>query len=122
MRKDALQINTIDEYNGQFPFEIKEKLEKIRQLIKSISPEAEETIKYQIPTFKIKGKNLIHFAAFKKHIGFYPSSSGISAFKNKLFQYKTSKGAVQFPLNEELPMELIREMVQFRLKEMSTQP
>lgn len=120
MRIDASKINTIEEYNGQFSLEIKEKLEKIRQLIKSTAPEAEETINYQIPTFRIMGKNMVHFAAFKKHIGFYPSPSGISAFKDELSRYKTSKGAVQFPLNEALPMELIRNMVKFRLKEMHT--
>ena len=120
MHKDALPIKSIDNYIAQCPNEIQKSLQSIRQIIQSVAPEAVETINYQIPTFKINGKNLVHFAAFKAHIGFYPSPSGISAFKEQLSKYKISKGAVQFPLNEELPMELIRKMVQFRLKEMHT--
>jgi uncharacterized protein YdhG (YjbR/CyaY superfamily) len=117
MQKD--DFKTVDEYIQQFPSDIQELLIKIRESIRSVATEAEETINYQIPTFKIKGKNLVHFAAFEKHIGFYPSPSGITAFKNELSKYKTSKGTVQFPLKDELPLQLIMEMVQFRLQEMN---
>ncbi len=113
-------FKTVDEYIRQFSPGTQELLEKMRKSILSVAPEAEESINYQIPTYKTKGKNMVHFAAFKNHIGFYPSPSGILAFKEELSKYKTSKGAVQFPLKEELPIHMIMEMVRFRLKEMNT--
>jgi uncharacterized protein YdhG (YjbR/CyaY superfamily) len=85
--------------------------------IRKVAPEAEEAISYQMPTFRLAGKNLVHFAAFKNHIGFYPVPTGIAAFKKELAAYKTSKGAVQFPLDQPLPLKLIARMVKFRVKE-----
>lgn len=84
--------------------------------IKKSAPEAEEKISYQIPTFYLNG-NLIHFAGYKNHIGFYPTSSGIKAFKKELSKYKNSKGSVQFPLDEKLPLALIKKIVKYRVKE-----
>jgi uncharacterized protein YdhG (YjbR/CyaY superfamily) len=106
----------IDEYIAGFPKDIQEILEKIRMTIRKAAPDAQETISYQIPTFTLKGY-LVHFAAFKKHIGFYPTSSGIEKFKQELSVYKTSRGTVQFPLDRPIPYELIRRIVKFRAKE-----
>ena len=86
------------------------------QVIRDCAPEAKEAISYQIPTFKLNG-NLVHFAAYKNHIGFYPTSSGIEAFKERLSKYEISKGTVRFPINEPIPFELVKEMVKFRVKE-----
>jgi uncharacterized protein YdhG (YjbR/CyaY superfamily) len=88
----------------------------VRQAIREAVPEAIEAISYQMPAFKLNG-NLVWFAAFKNHIGFYPTSSVIEAFKEKLSPYETSKGTVKFPINEPFPFDLIKEMVQFRVKE-----
>ena len=107
---------TIDEYIAQFPEEIQLKLQEIRAVIHAAAPEATEKISYQMPTFYLRG-NLVHFAAFKKHIGFYPVPSGIAAFEAELAPYKRSKGAVQFPLDEPIPTELIGRIVQFRVAE-----
>jgi len=106
----------IDEYIMQFSPEVQKILEQLRQTIKDAAPEAEEKISYQMPTFYLFG-NLVHFAAYKNHIGFYPSPTGIDAFKNELSQYKSSKGAVQFPIQEPLPLELIKMIVAFRVVE-----
>lgn len=108
--------STIDEYVATFPNEIQQKLTELRKTIHETAPEAEEKISYQMPTFAQNG-NLVHFAAFKNHIGFYPAPSGIENFTEQLAKYKTSKGAIQFPLNEEIPLDLVREIVRFRLKE-----
>jgi len=108
--------NSIDEYICNFPSEIQIKLLQIRSTISEIVPQAEEIIKYAMPTFVLNG-NLVHFAAFKNHVGFYPTPSGIEAFKQELLVYKTSKGAVQFPLNKPLPLELISKIVKFRVHE-----
>lgn len=91
-------------------------MERLRKAIKEEAPQATETINYQMPTFKLNG-NLVHFAAYKNHIGFYPAPSAIEAFKDKLSSYKTSKGAIQFPLDKSLPIDLIREMVRYRIRE-----
>jgi uncharacterized protein YdhG (YjbR/CyaY superfamily) len=107
---------TIDEYIQGFPDNVQDKLRELRQLIHEIAPEAQEKISYRIPTFYLNG-NLVHFAAFAKHIGFYPTSSGISKFKSELSRYKTSKGTVQFPIEEPLPVELIRNIVRYRVQE-----
>ena len=107
---------SIDEYIAQFPEEIQQKLQEIRAVIHAAAPEATEKISYQMPTFYLRG-NLVHFAAFKKHIGFYPVPSGIAAFEEELAPYKRSKGAVQFPLDQPIPTELISRIVQFRLAE-----
>lgn len=107
---------TIDEYIAQFSPEIQEILQSLRKLIREAAPEAGEKISYQMPTFTLNG-NLVHFAAFKNHIGFYPAPSGVEAFQEKLMDYKTSKGAIQFPIDKPLPFDLIREIVTFRVSE-----
>ena len=106
----------IDAYISAFPEEIQTLLESVRQTIREAAPEAEETISYQIPTFKLHG-NLVHFAAFKKHIGFYPTSSGIRVFQDELPDYEISKGTIRFPINKPLPLDLIDKIVRFRVKE-----
>jgi uncharacterized protein YdhG (YjbR/CyaY superfamily) len=110
------KISTIDEYINSFPKEIQDILETLRQVIKEQAPEARETINYQIPTFVLHG-NLVHFAAYKNHIGFYPTPSAVVYFQKELSKYKTSKGAIQFPIHDPLPITLIRKMVSFRVKE-----
>ncbi len=108
---------TINEYIQTFPPEIQDILAKIRQTIHQTAPEAVEAITYQMPTFKLKGKNLVYFAAFKKHIGFYPLPSGIKSFEKELAPYARSKGTVQFPLDKPIPYDLIEKIVRFRVKE-----
>jgi uncharacterized protein YdhG (YjbR/CyaY superfamily) len=116
MIKARKQVASIDEYIQSFPKEIQKLLSEMRLAIRASAPEAIEKISYQIPTFYLNG-NLVHFAAFKNHIGFYPTPSGISAFKDELKEYKSAKGSVQFPLNKPLPLDLIRRIVAFRVKE-----
>ena len=110
------KFNTIDEYISLFPKNIQEILEKIRHTIKKSAPQAEETISYQMPAFKLNG-NLVYFAAFKDHIGFFPTSSGVAAFKKELSKYATSKGTIRFPLDKPIPFDLVRKIVQFRVQE-----
>ncbi|MBI4936708.1 MAG: DUF1801 domain-containing protein [Nitrosomonadales bacterium] len=107
---------TIDEYIASFPTEVQAMLGKLRQTIRKIAPDAAEKISYRIPTFYLNG-NLVHFAAFKHHIGFYPTSSGVSAFQDELSKYRASKGAIQFPFDQPLPLNLIERIVAFRVKE-----
>jgi uncharacterized protein YdhG (YjbR/CyaY superfamily) len=107
---------SIDHYIISFPEPVQKKLVKLRDLIREQAPEAQEKISYQMPTFFLNG-NLVHFAAYSKHIGFYPTSSGIRAFRSKLSKYKNAKGSVQFPIEEPLPVELIKRMVKFRVEE-----
>ena len=114
------KTSSIDNYISQFPKETQMILEKLRELIKNLAPNAEEIISYKIPTFDINGKHLVHFAAFKKHIGFFPTPSVIIAFKNELSEYKTSKGAIQFPFNKPIPFNLIQKIVKFRIEEIKT--
>lgn len=109
--------NSIDEYIAEFPPETQKVLEEMRTLIKAAAPNTTETISYAIPTFDLKGKHLVHFAGFKNHIGFYPTSSGIEAFAEELKPYKSAKGSVQFPLGRPLPADLIRRIVEFRVRE-----
>ena len=116
MTRSKIKLQTIDEYIGTFPEGIQEILEEVRRLIRETAPDAEETINYKIPTFKLNG-NLVHFAAYKTHIGFYPTPSGIEDFKEELSQYKPAKGSVKFPLNKSIPYKLIRRFVEFRVKE-----
>ena len=108
--------NNIDEYIAGFPAEVQELLEQIRVAIKNIVPDAVEVISYGMPAFKLNGI-LVWFAAYKNHIGFYPHSSGIEVFKKELSIYKSSKGAIQFPLDKPLPLKLITEIVRFRVIE-----
>jgi len=108
---------TIDEYIAEFPPQTREVLEQMRALIGGLAPDATETISYAIPTFDLGGKHLVHFAGYEKHVGLYPAPSGMEAFKEDLKPYKTGKGSVQFPLDQPLPVELIRRIVEFRLAE-----
>jgi uncharacterized protein YdhG (YjbR/CyaY superfamily) len=107
---------SIDDYIASFPPDVQEILEKIRSTIREAAPEAEETIKYRMPTFTLNG-NLVHFAAFKKHIGFYPVPTGIEKFKKELSVYAGGKGSVQFPLDKPIPYDLINRIVRFRTEE-----
>jgi uncharacterized protein YdhG (YjbR/CyaY superfamily) len=116
MKANLSTPKTIDEYIAGFPPDIQELLEKIRLTITKAAPDAKEKISYQIPTFALKG-NLVHFAAFKHHIGFYPTSSGIERFRQELSAYKVTKGAVRFPLDKPIPYTLITDIVEFRVKE-----
>ena len=106
----------IDEYISTFPEEVQEILEEIRTVIRNAASDAEETISYQIPTFTLNG-NLVHFAAYKKHIGFYPAPSGIEKFKKELSVYEGAKGSIKFPLDKPIPYDLIRKIVAFRVGE-----
>jgi uncharacterized protein YdhG (YjbR/CyaY superfamily) len=112
----AAPAANINEYIALFPKEVQEILEKLRATIKKAAPEAKETINYAIPTFTLEG-NLVHFAAFKNHIGFYPAPSGIEAFKKELSAYEGAKGSVQFPMDKPLPWSLVTRIVKFRVKE-----
>jgi len=111
------QYETIDEYIETFPEDVQAILQKMRQTIKQVAPGAVEAISYQMPTFKLNGRNLVHFAAFKSHIGFYPIPSGIKAFKEELSPYKQGKGSVQFPLDKPIPYGLVERIVRYRVKE-----
>ena len=116
MAASRRQFKTIDEYLNTFPEDVRTILNELRQTIREAAPEAEETINYQIPTFTLHG-NLVHFAAFQNHVGFYPTPSGMEAFKKELAPYKGAKGSVQFPIDQPLPLPLIRKIVEYRVKE-----
>jgi uncharacterized protein YdhG (YjbR/CyaY superfamily) len=116
MRTDQTAPKNIDEYIAGFPHDVQEILEKIRMTIRKAAPAAEETIKYQMPTFTLKG-NLVHFAAYKKHIGLYPAPRGIAKLKNELSIYESGKGTLKFPLDKPIPFDLISKIVKFRVKE-----
>ena len=116
MAAASRQYKTMDEYINTFPEDVRRILNELRQTIKEVAPEAQETINYQIPTFTLNG-NLVHFAAFQNHIGFYPTPSGMEAFKKELSQYKGAKGSVQFPIDQTLPLSLIRRIVKYRVQE-----
>lgn len=109
--------NAIDQYISNFPKEVRPLLEQVRATIKGTAPEAEEVIKYAMPTYVLHGRNLVHFAGYKNHIGFYPVPSGIEAFKKELSAYKGAKGSVQFPLHQPVPLQLIESIVKFRVEE-----
>lgn len=111
----SIQSGTIDEYIADFPKDIQKLLEQVRAAIRKTAPEAEETIKYGLPTFTLNG-NLVHFGAFKNHIGFYPAPSGIEAFKKELSVYEGAKGSIKFPIDSPLPLALISKIVRFRVK------
>lgn len=108
--------SNIDEYIAQFPDSTKVILDKVRKTIQEAAPAATEKMSYQMPTFYFKG-NLVHFAAYDKHVGFYPAPSGISAFEEELKGYKHAKGSVQFPLDKPIPYDLIRRITLFRVEE-----
>ncbi|HRA93676.1 MAG TPA: DUF1801 domain-containing protein [Aestuariivirga sp.] len=111
------KFTTIDGYIAQFPKEVQAILEKIRQTVADAAPGAVEAISYQIPTFKLNGSNLVHFAAWKDHIGFYATPAGNAAFQKELARYKMAKGSVQFPLDAPIPYDLVAEIARFRVKE-----
>jgi uncharacterized protein YdhG (YjbR/CyaY superfamily) len=116
MKKSQPQPSGIDDYISGSPEAVRGTLESVRATIRQAAPEATETIKYGIPTF-VLGENLVHFAAFKKHIGFYPTPSAIAAFRDQLSAFKSAKGSVQFPFASPMPLKLIGQMVRFRVKE-----
>ena len=115
---DRTTPKDIDEYIAGFPEQIQALLQKVRQTVHEAAPEAQEAIKYQMPTFTLKG-NLVHFAAFKQHIGFYPAPSGIETFQKELATYASSKGAIRFPLDQPIPYDLISKIVKYRVEENS---
>jgi uncharacterized protein YdhG (YjbR/CyaY superfamily) len=116
MENKKVGFNSIDEYIATFPEETQKILEDLRATIKAAAPDADERISYQMPTFALEG-NLVHFAAWKNHIGFYPTSSGTQAFKKELSIYKGAKGSVKFPIDKPLPLKLISRIVKFRVAE-----
>lgn len=116
MKSGNKKAADIDEYLNELTEDVRDKLESLRKTIRKAAPDADETINYQIPTFTLNG-NLVHFAAFKNHIGFYPGPSAIEAFRKELSVYEGAKGSVQFPLDKRLPLKLISEIVKFRVKE-----
>nr|MDO8079560.1 DUF1801 domain-containing protein [Candidatus Freyarchaeota archaeon] len=116
MERKKKQVNTINEYIATFPKQIQDILQKLRQTIKESAPQAQEAISYQMPTFKLNG-NLVHFAAFKNHIGFFPTPSAVVAFKKELSEYETSKGTIRFPLDKPIPFDLVRKIVKYRVNE-----
>lgn len=116
METDKTAPKNIDEYIAGYPKDIQEILEKIRAIVRKAAPDAQEAIKYQMPTF-VLGGNLVHFAAFKNHIGLYPTPSGTEKFKTELAPYEGGKGSIQFPLNRPIPYDLISQIVAFRVKE-----
>jgi uncharacterized protein YdhG (YjbR/CyaY superfamily) len=116
MEGNRITAESIDDYILKFPPEIQGTLNLLRKVIRESAPDAEEKISYQMPTFALHG-NLVHFAAYKNHIGFYPAPRGIEAFKDELSEYKGAKGSVQFPIGKPLPYELISRIVKFRVAE-----
>ena len=110
------KFSTTDEYIALFPPETQKLLEEMRATIHAAAPQAQEKISYQMPTFTLNG-NLVHFAALKNHIGFYPTPSGIEAFKSETSMFKSTKGALQFPMDKPLPLKLVRKIVKFRVAE-----
>jgi uncharacterized protein YdhG (YjbR/CyaY superfamily) len=106
----------IDDYIAGFPRDVQASLRKIRAIVRKAAPDVVETIKYRMPTFVLNG-NLVHFAAFPKHIGFYPTPSAIQAFSAELEEYQSAKGSIQFPLDKPVPFSLVERMVAFRVKE-----
>lgn len=116
MKSKTPPTANVDAYISQFPADVQAQLQQLRKIIHTAAPDASEKISYGIPTFYLRG-NLVHFAAYRNHIGFYPSSSGVLAFAQELAAYKTSRGTVQFPLGQPLPVELIKKIVAFRVTE-----
>lgn len=117
MKKDQTIPRTIDDYIAGFPHEVQNILEKIRRAIRKAAPGAEETIKYQIPTFTLKG-NLVSFAAYKKHIGIYPAPKGTQKFNEELSVFRAAKASVRFPLDKPIPFDLVSQIVIFRVREL----
>lgn len=116
MKSSRSSARTVDEYFESLSGDTLQKMQQVRKAIREAAPQAEEKISYAIPTFYLHG-NLVHFAAFKHHIGFYPGRSGILAFDKELSSYKRAAGSVQFPLSESMPLNLIKKIVKYRVKE-----
>ena len=116
---DRSSASSIDEYIAEFPPETQVVLEQMRALIRETAPDATETISYAIPTFDLKGKHLVHFAGYAKHVGLYPTPSGLVEFAKELEPYKSGKGSAQFPLGQPIPADLIRRIVEFRVGEVT---
>lgn len=112
---DKKEFNNIDEYIKFFPEDVQVKLQQLRLTIKESAPNSTEAISWQMPTFKLNG-NLVHFAVHKNHIGLYPGPDAIIKFNDELSTYKTSKGAIQFPLDKELPLDIIKRIVKFNVQ------
>lgn len=120
MKSDRPTFDNIDEYIAAFSADVQKILQKIRKTIQKAAPKAKEAISYQIPTFRLNGKNLIHFAAFQKHIGVYPAPRGDEEFKDELAAYDGGKGTVQFPLDRPIPYDLITRIVKFKAGKMKS--
>lgn len=116
MRTDQPAPRNIDEYIAGFPHDVQKTLKKIRLTIRKAAPDAQEAIKYQMPTFTLKG-NLLSFGAYKKHVGFYPAPAGNEQFRKDLSVYRAGKSTVRFPLDKPIPLDLISKLVKFRVKE-----
>jgi uncharacterized protein YdhG (YjbR/CyaY superfamily) len=116
MKAASVRFKNVDEYISAFPPSTKKILQDVRKIIHEAAPQAEDVISYNMPAAKLNGI-LVYYAAYEKHIGFYPTGSGIEAFKNKLADYKFSKGAIQFPIDQAMPFDLITKIVKFRMKE-----
>ncbi|MCX6055317.1 MAG: DUF1801 domain-containing protein [Chloroflexi bacterium] len=116
MERQRQNFKSIDEYIALFPDNIQSILSQLRGVIRKAAPDSEEKISYQMPTFFLKG-NLVHFAAYKNHIGFYPTSSGVESFMEEITPYKHSKGAIRFPIDQPIPLDLVEKIVRFRVIE-----
>lgn len=114
-------MNEIDAYIAAFPADVQERMEAIRAIVHEEAPQATERFCMKMPTFDMNGKWFVHFAAYSKHIGFYPHAEGVTAFMDRLTDYKTSKGTIQFPFTKPLPLDLIRDIVRYRAKENTAQ-
>ncbi|KAA3633438.1 MAG: hypothetical protein DWQ02_13110 [Bacteroidetes bacterium] len=110
------KYSTVDEYIADFPSSVQSILQRMRHTIHKAAPKAEEVISYNMPAIKLNGM-LVYYAAYERHIGFYPTASGISAFEKELSGYKQGKGSVQFKLDEEIPYDLVQRIVEFRVEE-----
>ena len=108
----------VDDYIAQFHGHVRERLEAIRQIIREVAPHADESMAYGMPAYKMHGKPLVYFAGFDKHIGFYATPNGHEAFKGEFVKYKQGKGSVQFPLDQPLPVDLVRRVVMYRVKQL----
>jgi uncharacterized protein YdhG (YjbR/CyaY superfamily) len=111
------KLTTVEEYIAGFPQEVRAILEEVRTTIQTAAPEAEESISYGMPAYKLNGRPLVYFAGYQKHIGFYATPTGHAAFSEEMSKYKQGKGSVQFPIDEPMPLDLISRMVKFRAKE-----
>lgn len=117
MVEHSEQTTAIDEYIKAFPDDVKTILEEVRRVIRDVAPDAVEAIAYGIPTFKLNGKNMVHFGGWKTHIGFYPTPSGTATFQTELAPYKFAKGSIQFPLDQPIPYDLIKKIARYRIQE-----